>query len=52
MADPAAVSQTVADAAKPAELVQAGRSASPDQLNGSGGVFTDEALQGNQRGGL
>ncbi len=49
VADPGAVGQTGADAAQSAELIQAGRGSSPDQLDGSGGILTDKTLRRNRR---
>lgn len=49
VADPGAVGQAGADAAQPAEVVQAGGRSSADQLDGSGGVLADETLRRNHR---
>lgn len=50
VADPGAERQTGADAAQPAELVQAGRGPTVHQLDGGGGVLPDETLRRNHRG--
>ena len=52
VADPGAVGEAGADAAQPAEVVQAGGGPSVHQLDGGGGVFPDEALRRNHRGQL
>lgn len=44
VADPGAVDEAGADAAQPAEVVQAGRSLFASQLDGSCGVLADETL--------
>lgn len=47
--DPGGVGQTGADAAQPAEVVQAARGSSVLQLDGSGGVLPLKALTRNHR---
>lgn len=49
VADPGGVGWAGADAAQPAEVVQAGRGPSAHQLDGGGGVLPDEALRRNHR---